>query len=98
MKNIEIIHQYGRVYSETPDRTRVASRAFLINDGKILLSHELNTEVYLIPGGGAEKNETAEECCIREIREDYFYSLLSHGRVGGEYIVKSLIEKSKKEK
>ena len=35
---------------------------------------------------------------IREIRENYFYSLLSHGRVGGEYIVKSLMNKNKKKK
>lgn len=70
MKNFELIHQYGRVFSETPSRVRVASRAFLVDDGKILLSHELNTGVYLIPGGGAEGDETAEECCIREIKEE----------------------------
>lgn len=75
MKNIEIIHQYGRVYSENPSRIRIASRAFLIKDGKILLSHELNTGVYLIPGGGAEDGETAEECCIREIREETGYEV-----------------------
>ena len=70
MKNIKTIHQYGRVYSENPSRVRIASRAFLVDDGKILLSHELNTGVYLIPGGGAEGDETAAECCIREIREE----------------------------
>lgn len=75
MKNVEIIHQYGRVYSETPERIRIASRAFLIKDAKILLSHELNTGVYLIPGGGAEGDETAEECCIREIREETGYKV-----------------------
>ncbi len=72
---IKTVHQYGRVYSETPVRIRVASRAFLINDGKILLSHELNTGVYLIPGGGAEDDETAEECCVREIREETGYEV-----------------------
>jgi len=75
MKNIETIHQYGRVYSETPERIRIGSRAFLVDDGKILLSHELNTGVYLIPGGGAENGETAEECCIREIREETGYEV-----------------------
>ena len=67
---MKTIHQYGRVYSEIPERIRLASRAFLISDGKILLSHELNTGVYLIPGGGAEDNESAEECCVREIEEE----------------------------
>lgn len=71
----ETIHQYGRVYSETPERIRLASRAFLISDGKILLSHELNTGVYLIPGGGAEENESAEECCVREIEEETGYEV-----------------------
>ncbi len=73
--NIETIHQYGRVYSENPSRVRLASRAFLVDGGKILLSHELNTGVYLIPGGGAEGEETAEECCIREIREETGYDV-----------------------
>ena len=72
---IETIHQYGRIYSEIPERIRLASRAFLISDGKILLSHELNTGVYLIPGGGAEDNESAEECCIREIEEETGYKV-----------------------
>ncbi len=73
---IKTIHQYGRVYSENPSRVRLASRAFLVKDGKILLSHELNTGVYLIPGGGSEGDETAEECCIREIREETGYDVI----------------------
>lgn len=73
MEKFEIIHQYGRVYSEIPERIRVASRGFLIDKGKILLSHELNTGVYLIPGGGAEDDETAEDCCIRELAEETGY-------------------------
>ena len=73
---IKTIHQYGRVYSENPSRVRLASRAFLVDSGKILLSHELNTGVYLIPGGGSEGDETAEECCIREIREETGYDVI----------------------
>ncbi len=71
--DFETIHQYGRVYSETPERIRKGSRGFLVKGGKILLSHELNTGVYLIPGGGAEGDETAEECCIRELAEETGY-------------------------
>ena len=82
MKNsIETIHQYGRVYSEEPSRVRVASRAFLIDCNKILLSHELNTGVYLIPGGGAEDGETLEECCIREIGEETGYTVRTIERI-----------------
>lgn len=68
--NVKTIHQYGRVYSEEPQRVRVGSRGFLIDGNKILLSHEMNTGVYLIPGGGNENGETDEECCIRELREE----------------------------
>ena len=70
VKQIETIHQYGRVYSEEPSWVRRGSRAFIVDGGKILLSHEMNTGVYLIPGGGAEGDETAAECCAREISEE----------------------------
>lgn len=72
---IETIHQYGRLYSETPEKIRIGSRGFLIKNGKILLSHELNTGVYLIPGGGNEGSETDEECCVRELREETGYEV-----------------------
>lgn len=76
MKNkIETIHQYGRIYSEEPSRLRVASRGIIIDGNKILLSHEMNTGVYLIPGGGNENSETNEECCIRELREETGYDV-----------------------
>lgn len=71
----ETIHQYGRQFDETPERIRVACRAIITDGNKILLSHELNTGVYLIPGGGLESGETLEECCKREIREETGYEI-----------------------
>ena len=70
MNDDETLFQYGREYSEIPEKIRVSSRAIITDGNKILLSHELNTGVYLIPGGGLESGETLEECCKREIREE----------------------------
>ena len=75
MNNIETIYQYGRQYDETPEKTRIACRAIITDGKRILLSHELNTGVYLIPGGGLEENESLEECCKREIREETGYEI-----------------------
>ncbi len=67
------IYLYGHEYSETPEKIRVGSRAIIFDGDKILLSHELNTGMYLIPGGGLENGETDEECCKREVLEETGY-------------------------
>lgn len=75
MNDTETLFQYGREYSEIPEKIRVSSRAIITDGNKILLSHELNTGVYLIPGGGLESGETLDECCKREIREETGYEI-----------------------
>ncbi|MBQ8137268.1 MAG: NUDIX domain-containing protein [Clostridia bacterium] len=55
---------------ETFTKTRLGSRAVILRDGKILLSHETVTGWYLIPGGGVEAGETPEQGCIREVEEE----------------------------
>lgn len=57
----------------TFSKTRVGCRGIVIKDSLMLISHEVNTDYYLIPGDGLEGGETAEECCIREIREETGY-------------------------
>lgn len=66
----EIINQSDSTYSETPEKVRQASRAIVVRDGRILLTHESNTGVYMTPGGGLERGETLEECCVRELKEE----------------------------
>ena len=54
-------------------KTRVGCRGVAIQNGCILISHEVNTDYFLIPGGGLEANETTEECCAREVLEETGY-------------------------
>ena len=72
----ETLTQYGRIYSDPPERIRTGSRAIIIKDNKILLSYETNTNVYMSPGGGLEAGESLEECCIRELREEAGYNVI----------------------
>lgn len=75
MNEIETINQYSETYSDPPERERIAGRGIVVRDGKILLSHELNTGVYMTPGGGIESGETLSECCRREVREESGYEV-----------------------
>ena len=70
---IEIINQYAKKYSVPNEKERPASRGIVVKNGKILLSYEKNTDVYMTPGGGLEANETLEECCVRELKEETGY-------------------------
>ena len=67
MKTIEIS---GANRFDTFTATRSGSRAIIVKDGMILLSHEKVSGWWLIPGGGTEADETPEACCVRETEEE----------------------------
>ncbi len=69
----EIINQFSSTYTEPYKREYISCRAVIIEDGKILLSHETNTGYYMSPGGGLEEKETLEECVEREVLEETGY-------------------------
>ena len=89
---IEVINQYAKTYSDPPEKERIASRGIIVENGKILLSHELNTGVYMSPGGGIEAGETLEECCIRELKEETGYEVkpIKHFVIINEYCFETM--------
>lgn len=56
---------------------RISGRAIIIHNDEIYLMFRRRNingkffEYYAIPGGKKEKNETIEECTIREIKEEF---------------------------
>ena len=69
-ENFETLNQYSRNFTDPPLKIREAGRGIVVENNKILLTHELNTGVYMSPGGGLEENETLSDCCVRELREE----------------------------
>ena len=48
-------------------------RAIIIKDGKLVVMerHKNGRHYWVFPGGGLEGNETPEECCAREVMEEF---------------------------
>ena len=67
---MEIIQIYGENYIEQYAKLREACRGIVVRNGKILLTYEVNTNQWFIPGGGLESNESLSQCCIRELAEE----------------------------
>ena len=70
---METIEQISSTYTSLYEKKRISCRAIIIEDGKILLSHETNGGTYMSPGGGLEENETNEQCVEREVLEETGY-------------------------
>ena len=60
----------GVNYFGSYNHAREACRAVIIDGDNILLSHEAKNDIWMLPGGGLEDNETDEECVIREVGEE----------------------------
>lgn len=90
--NCEIINQYSKTYTEPYKKKRTSCRGLIVENGKILLSHEMNTGVYMSPGGGIEAGETKEDCCVREVREETGFEVkpLKHFLTVNEYCYDTL--------
>ena len=67
---METITILGENRSDAYSRVRVACRGIVVRDGMILLTYEVNSNQWFIPGGGLEKGENLEQCCIRELAEE----------------------------
>ncbi len=51
-------------------RKKIASRALIVKDNKIAILYSKKYNAYITPGGGIEENETLEDACIREAKEE----------------------------
>ncbi len=71
----ETIEQISKTYSAPYKRKCISCRAMIIDNGKVLLSHESKTGFYMSPGGSLEEGESYEECCVRELMEETGYKV-----------------------
>ena len=67
---MKIVDIFGSNQLPEVNKTRTACRGFIVKNGKILICHELVDKQFFSPGGGIEKDETLEACCIREVCEE----------------------------
>lgn len=70
---------------------RVSARAIIIDENQVLTMFRRKRrddgsfkEYYVIPGGGVEPNETLEETCLREIKEEYNVDIKILGYLGSD--------------
>lgn len=67
---MKVLNIYGEGYDGQETKARIACRAVILQDGKLLLSFEAGTGQYMLPGGGLEAGESDTECCVREVEEE----------------------------
>lgn len=67
---METIQIYGDNRFEKHTKMRQACRGIVMKEGNILLTYEVNTDQWFIPGGGLEGTESKEDCCMRELAEE----------------------------
>ena len=72
-------------------KKRVSARAIIIENDQVLTMFRRKKkdngnykEYYVIPGGGVEPNETLEETCIRELKEEYNVDIEILGYLGAD--------------
>ena len=67
MKTVSIV---GKNYIGKYERTRIACRGIIVENGRILLSHAVEGDLWMLPGGGLEAGENEIDCCKREVLEE----------------------------
>lgn len=67
---MEVVNIYGDNRFAEYTKIRQAARGIVVEDGKILLTYEVNTDQWFIPGGGLEPRESLAQCCTRELAEE----------------------------
>ena len=68
--DISIHTIFGTNRLETHQKERHASRGIIVQGQNILMAKEMHSGHLMIPGGGMEKDESPENCCLRELEEE----------------------------
>jgi 8-oxo-dGTP pyrophosphatase MutT (NUDIX family) len=66
---------------EKEDKSSIAC-VFSKEKNKVLLVKRRDVPVWVLPGGGIEKNETAEETIIREVKEETGFNVKITKKIG----------------
>ncbi|MFA4819511.1 MAG: NUDIX domain-containing protein [Candidatus Aenigmatarchaeota archaeon] len=72
----------GAVSKKSIMKERSASRAILMNNGKIALMNVTKHNYHKLPGGGIEKGESIEDALFREMKEETGCKIKIIGEVG----------------
>ncbi len=67
---MRIINIIGDNYFGSWSKHRIACRGIVVRGDQCLLSYDPMHDIYMLPGGGVEGQETPEACCSREIAEE----------------------------
>ena len=57
-------------YTSNNNKFKYRVGAIIINDNKLLVTHDERSPYYYLPGGRVKMNESAEQAIIREIQEE----------------------------
>ncbi|MGA5896769.1 NUDIX hydrolase [Streptomyces venetus] len=74
---------YDDPAAPTPNSLVVAASAVVTDDeGRILLQRRRDNDLWALPGGGMEMDESLPRCAVREVKEETGYDVEITGLVG----------------
>lgn len=82
----KVIHPFVVFYWKIIKPKTYGSRAIILSENSILLAKNINSKHWSLPGGKIEKDESPEQCLIRELKEELDIDVSSSEYKLGEYI------------
>ena len=82
----KITHPFVRLYWQIFKPKTYGARAIILNEANILLVKNINVNHWSLPGGKIDKEETPEECLLRELKEELALSISKTDYKLGEYL------------
>lgn len=74
-------------FNEIPDELKLKAHAVCIHDGKMLIVHHPEWDIWSIPGGTRENGESIEETLKREIEEETNCEVLDYKPIAYQKII-----------